>query len=473
MEETAVDVASQASNNSALIGGGMLFGGAAVTGLIVACWSKIKMLLSRMVSYVFVTVSLESELSIAISLYCWENLKRSPFGNRTYDADRTHVRPLRRRQVIAFETIGKEPVVFWKGWRPIFLGQPQRGDDGNNGGKDSSITFIRGMWNMDQLIIDAIDLYNKRCDRGNRKTRFRVQRYYGEGSLRARRRGRNGDNSFPDAISTAEESLTLGDKRILKWEPEQIGPEIEETGNALQYLAFPNHINEIIKELRHWLDSEQWYRKKHIPWRRGWLIFGPPGSGKTSLTRAIAEDFDLPVFVFDLASMNNEEFTRYWHRLDSHSPCIALIEDIDGVFQGRRNVLGEDGGGLTFDCLLNNLGGIEVANGVFVVITTNNIDAVDDAVGRPTEGTDISTRPGRIDRALELTLMTEDCRLRLAERILADCRELIRQIVDEGEGDTPAQFQERCAQAALAAHWQAQDVSHVVTIEQEAEAWQR
>ncbi len=109
--------------------------------------------------------------------------------------------------------------------------------------------------------------------------------------------------------------------------------------------------------------------------------------------RAIAEDLDLPVFVFDLASMYNNELQEAWSTMLSEVPCMALIEDIDAVFDGRRNASsGNDKQALTFDCLLNCLDGIQRADGLLVVISTNRIDKIDPALGIPDEHTG-SSRP--------------------------------------------------------------------------------
>src|SRR5262249_38289793 len=126
---------------------------------------------------------------------------------------------------------------------------------------------------------------------------------------------------------------------------------------------------------------------------------------------------------------------------------IALIEDIDNVFHGRENVARKNGlmpflfarkkegeneaagrsslTPLTFDCLLNCLDGVGRAGGIFTIITTNELTKADPALGQPRrlpDGTTefISTRPGRIDKAVELTYMEPADKKRMARRILGD-----------------------------------------------------
>lgn len=245
-----------------------------------------------------------------------------------------------------------------------------------------------------------------------------------------------------------------------------------------------------------WRKLRDWYLERGIPWKRGWVLYGPPGTGKTAVTRAIAEDLDLPLFVFSLGQMLNEELEQSWAELQAHVPCIALFEDFDNVFHGRENVYGKpkladliansapsanatagggDGGNqssvlntgrLSFDCLLNCLDGVEKSNGVFVVITTNHIDKLDPALGRPRTKPDgtlefLSTRPGRIDKAIELGYMADADKLKLARRVFFDneagYEQMARQVAAEpGRKETPAQFQERCAQLALDMLWRAE-----------------
>jgi SpoVK/Ycf46/Vps4 family AAA+-type ATPase len=183
--------------------------------------------------------------------------------------------------------------------------------------------------------------------------------------------------------------------------------------------------------------------------------------------------------------MGNHELMKAWTEMQANVPCIALIEDIDNVFHGRENVVrrpgmlplmvadkeGDDNKGrgplappLTFDCLLNCLDGVERADGIFTIITTNDLSKIDPALGQPRQLPDgstefISTRPGRIDKAVELTYMEVPDKRRMAGQILgayeAEHLEMLA-FIDKYPDlpETPAQFQERCAQIALKCFWQ-------------------
>jgi len=184
------------------------------------------------------------------------------------------------------------------------------------------------------------------------------------------------------------------------------------------------------------------------------------------LAKAIGQHLDLPIHVFDLSGMSNYEFYREWTDMLGTTPCIALVEDIDSVFSGRENIRNKNNNLdlITFDCFLNSIDGVQNTDGLFLIITTNRAELLDEALGKPRtdrdqNGTNISTRPGRIDRAFELKKLDKDCRTKIAKRILADCPEFIEEIVENGDGDTGAQFQERCTQIALKNFWDNKNIS--------------
>src|SRR5262249_43239177 len=145
--------------------------------------------------------------------------------------------------------------------------------------------------------------------------------------------------------------------------------------------------------------------------------------------------------------MTNTDLVKGWDRVLAATPCMVLLEDIDCVFDGRKNVAHSDG--VTFDCLLNCLDGVDRAEGVMLAITTNHLEKVDAALGRPVNADEGCSRPGRIDRALEFLPLDESGRFKVALRIVADPARA-EALVRAGAHETVAQFQERCFRAALA-----------------------
>ena len=111
---------------------------------------------------------------------------------------------------------------------------------------------------------------------------------------------------------------------------------------------------------------------------------------------------------------------------------------------------------LGFEVHLNSIDGIENSDVVITVITTKHIERLDPALGASSEG-EIATRPGRIDRVIKLDLLDENCRRTIAKRILCDCPEHIETIIEQGKGETGAQFQDRCSKLALKEFWLRKD----------------
>lgn len=439
-----------------------LFTGAALIGVTTAMWSRLKMLLNRIWSVFFVTVHLNGNIVKAVKIYAWKNCQRSPFGTRKYSGLFVWIRPLKKMQHICFEMLSEDPILFWKGKIPLLLGTPQaKSSDGQlagDGDDKVTLTFIRGTIDLDKLLIDATQNLNDTISNksGDRQSRFSIQKFVGSG---ANNRG-NGKNNAPVGYGSVSSikgdiSVASGEFRILKWELDDVGPDTTDAVSAMDALALDANALEAVNELKHWLASETWYRKRQIPWTRGWVLWGKPGSGKSSFIRACGEDLGLPIYIFDLSSMSNAEFQNFFTQALGNTPSIAVFEDIDAVFNKRENTTGLEGG-LTFDCFLNALSGIEGTHGLLKVITTNRIDYLDEALGVPrldTSGISMSTRPGRADRAIEMKELDAFGRLKIAKRILSDCSEHVEMICKQGDKDTGAQFVERCARLALAEYW--------------------
>ena len=76
----------------------------------------------------------------------------------------------------------------------------------------------------------------------------------------------------------------------------------------------------------------QWYADRGIPFRRGYLLYGVPGSGKSSLIHAIAGELMLDIYVVSLSSswINDSTLTTLMGRVPAR--CIVLLEDLDAAF---------------------------------------------------------------------------------------------------------------------------------------------
>lgn len=419
-----------------------------------SCWRQIAGLASRFRSMLVVRATLSGHVATAAVRYCQTTFKRSPFGDRAFHSDNFYVRPLKRMAEVAFEKLPVQPLIYWNGWRPILLvGFAGTGD--NRGVQTHSdiatLVTVRLGFDLDKLVTDALSAHNHQRHGGT--SRFRVQHVVGRGArMMIENNSTQAHYSGGGLPSPIQQDPRFMGARILGWNDSDLGQPT--TRSALDNLALGPACMEIVHEFKRWRMSEEWYRERAITWRRGVLLYGPPGTGKTILVSAMAQSEDLPVFSFNLASLSNEEMMREWRQMKQDSPCVALIEDVDAVFRGRENIVGEAGGGLTFDCLLNCLGGIDVAEGVFIIVTTNHMEHIDPALGRADEGGQ-STRPGRLDRVFKVPLLGPDQRRKIAQRILGEWPEEIEAVLDGDE--TAARLTERCIRVALKRKWEEQD----------------
>lgn len=443
------------TSSASALGAGALFAG------VVAGWGQIKNLFSRLMGVLIITVEVQERCYDAVSTFCWQRLYRSPSSFRYYKGRIKFIRPLGRYGSVAFESLGEKGQLFWYGKKPLWVTlHPQYSDK-------ATLRFIRWTFNADDLLAEVLRTqaveWESSLDPAVRGERFRVNRMAGRSGKDLMGMGQapsKGSDSEVTASPTGG-SLYRGvnvteasEGRLIGWQKDEIGDVLPQA-NPIERLALSQDVEEAIAEVRRWRASKDWYAERQIPWRRGLLLYGPPGTGKSSLTKALAQDLGIPIYLFDISTMDNQEFHRAWQTALADTPAIALIEDIDAVFHGRENVVAEKGQGLTYDCLLNVISGVESADGLLLVVTTNCLDEVDPALGIPSHaGSHGSSRPGRIDRAVELPLLTAPGREKLAKRIMAGCNPAwIPYLVIKGDKDTGAQFEDRCATAALSMFW--------------------
>ncbi|KAL1941226.1 hypothetical protein VTO73DRAFT_7438 [Trametes versicolor] len=186
----------------------------------------------------------------------------------------------------------------------------------------------------------------------------------------------------------------------------------------------PGVIDLVLEDAKDFLSSKAWYAERGIPHRRGYLLYGAPGSGKTSLIHSIAGELNLDVYILSLTRLGLDDTSLSSTIADLPTQCIVLVEDVDAAFhQGVKRDLADpekeqDGkedkhngkggsdapasvGRVTLSGLLNALDGIAAQEGRILFATTNDYDALDPAL----------CRPGRLDLHIEFKLASKyQCR---------------------------------------------------------------
>lgn len=149
---------------------------------------------------------------------------------------------------------------------------------------------------------------------------------------------------------------------------------------SFQSLVYSDKINCLIHDAKWFFETNtaQWYSKQNLPYRRGYLLHGPPGCGKTSFVRALASLLGYDIYVLSITSeMKDSNFLSLIRRIPTDiSPIIVLIEDIDciGISTTTEN---KDKGKITLSTLLNALDGIGGLESCLIIATTNHIDQLD------------------------------------------------------------------------------------------------
>ncbi|WAO91240.1 Hypothetical protein NCS54_00870000 [Fusarium falciforme] len=172
----------------------------------------------------------------------------------------------------------------------------------------------------------------------------------------------------------------------------------------------------LVKDLRRYLDpqTKHWYANRGIPYRRGYLFSGPPGTGKTSLTLAAAGLMGLDIYMVNLNSprLDEDNLASLFQSLPYS--CVVLLEDIDATglaqkrgvettntgFQRRKK---RDRERISLSGLLNTIDGVAAQEGRILVMTSNHTENIDPAL----------LRPGRIDFTIRFGLATSETAITL------------------------------------------------------------
>jgi len=201
-------------------------------------------------------------------------------------------------------------------------------------------------------------------------------------------------------------------------------------------------------------DTQKWYSDRGIPYRRGYLLHGPPGTGKSSLSFAAAGLLGLKIYVLSLASKTLSD-SGLAGLFDALPPrCVVLLEDIDtiSIAQSRKpadataetakksDTSNEADTRVSLSGLLNVIDGVASPEGRVLILTTNHPEKLDAAL----------IRPGRVDMKIEFKLAGEEAIAGLFMRMYEDYSRPTAQVEEEPLADASGILTPPCTPATPA-----------------------
>nr|GMD58475.1 AAA-ATPase At3g28580-like [Ipomoea batatas] len=148
----------------------------------------------------------------------------------------------------------------------------------------------------------------------------------------------------------------------------------------------PTRKQEIMEELHNFTNSKDYYAKIGKAWKRGYLLHGPPGTGKSSMIAAMANLLQYDVYDLELTAVKDNSELR---KLLIETSCKSIIKELLKETEKKK------GSEVTLSGLLNVIDGLWSAIGEerIIVFTTNYIEKLDPAL----------IRRGRMDSHIELS----------------------------------------------------------------------
>uniref|UniRef100_A0A182UZD9 AAA+ ATPase domain-containing protein n=1 Tax=Anopheles merus TaxID=30066 RepID=A0A182UZD9_ANOME len=229
------------------------------------------------------------------------------------------------------------------------------------------------------------------------------------------------------ATPAAATSSAAGGQRSKKFRKEIVPRMVDITFDDVGGM---DHILKNLCELLLHVIHPEIYRYLGLPPPRGFLLHGPPGSGKTLLAQAIAGQLNVRLIevpatelVAGVSGESEERIRDVFEQAASLSPCVLFIDEIDAISSNRVNAQKDMERRIVAQLLssMDALGKQEGGEGVIVIGATNRADALDPAL----------RRVGRFDQEISLGIPDREARKQILRIICWKLR--ISDTIDYGE----------------------------------------
>lgn len=170
--------------------------------------------------------------------------------------------------------------------------------------------------------------------------------------------------------------------------------------STLNNLVLPARVKEgLVGDIQNWLNSQSLYERHGIPWKRGIILAGPPGNGKTHMIKALVNHFQIPALYVRsfVARYATREYAmaKVFERARQTTPCLLVLEDLDTLVTPD-----------TRSFFLNEMDGFASNRGIITIATANDPARLDPA---------LVNRPSRFDRLYTFDLPAQAERVRFLD----------------------------------------------------------
>lgn len=154
---------------------------------------------------------------------------------------------------------------------------------------------------------------------------------------------------------------------------------------------------EIISDIESFWELKDQFVKYRMVYKRGILVYGPPGCGKSYMMQTIISNLvkrnGVVIVVNTVGDMENfVSFIQRFRTIEPNRPVIVIFEDIDNIIEGGQNMI---------SALLNILDGVNQIDNVVYLATTNYPEKLQERM---------SNRPSRFDRVYHIDLPNAEVR---------------------------------------------------------------
>ncbi|KAI8072563.1 hypothetical protein BC940DRAFT_316699 [Gongronella butleri] len=200
---------------------------------------------------------------------------------------------------------------------------------------------------------------------------------------------KNGEtmDTFRDILQDWADDFNKKEKKseisLMTWNTYNWDDEITFKTRSIDTVDLPTGMKEmLLQDIECFMSNKAWYEMRGISYHRGYLLHGPPGTGKSSLIQALAGHLRMNLASIKLNEVNSDsDFQTSLAKLPKKT--LVIIEDIDH-YKSFDN--------LSHSGMLNALDGLNSSDGTIVILTANDVNKIEPAL----------LRPGRMDMKLKL-----------------------------------------------------------------------